>query len=93
MTAQETAERGKHTPGPWELVLENRTAPTIESKGRYIAQTITYGNPETIENWDIANARLIAECPTMYDYIYVQARRGDMQAQKMIDKIGAAEQG
>ena len=57
----------KHTPGPWKLVIENRTAPTIEAKGGYIACTITYGTPSNKNNWDIANARLIAAAPELLE--------------------------
>jgi len=57
--------KAKQTPGPWKMVLKNRLTPTIESKGRYIAKTITYGDVENKENWDIANARLIAAAPEL----------------------------
>ena len=96
MTTQQTAQ---HTKEPWTFNEEDFTirsrdfeslAGMWDCRGIIIAELDAPNwrrcRPDSIPEKK-ANARLIAECPAMYDYILIQARRGDMQAQKLIDKI------
>lgn len=52
---------------------------------RYIAAASGRDVPSWVEV--VANARLIAACPTMYDYIKTQAEKGDEDAAKIINSI------
>ena len=56
----------KHTPGSWE-VEETKTGLLIQTKDRYIAETVTYGTPTLKANWDYPNARLIAAAPDLLE--------------------------
>ena len=75
----------QHTPGPWEvrsLIGENLSVcdPSI-GPGLYpLAQSIE-GHTEREQ---LANARLIAAAPTMYEYIKRQADLGDLTAQSIL---------
>jgi hypothetical protein len=37
-----------------------------------------------------ANARLIAACPAMWDYIILKAAEGDMEALKIMESVNAS---
>ena len=79
MTNQTTGQR---TPGKWNVDVST-------DEFNFINYTINGAGNEQTKH---ANARLIAAAPTMYDYIYIQARRGDMQAQKIIDELTATKE-
>ena len=80
----------QHELGPWrdtgELSRDSSTCgsytTTIESEERFLA--VVYGKDKSS---CIANARLIAACPTMYDYINKKAGEGDAEAQSIIAAI------
>lgn len=79
-----------HTPGPWIILL----SPKWET--RYIQQENKTGSAAIIatipsssrsDDEQDANMRLIAASPTMYDYIYKQARSGDIEAQAILKTL------
>lgn len=73
-----------HTPGPWLksgcIVLSND-----EDRGmRFaIAERVLGRNYDDQE----ANARLIAACPTMYEYIAKKAAEGDANAAEILRNV------
>lgn len=56
----------EYTPGPWTY-KKNGAGYTIENEKRYVAYTATYGSVKVKENWDKANARLIATSPELLE--------------------------
>ena len=88
-----------HTPGPWKLDGSSITAQWEDGETVQVALLSTTRwagtNPKEREasnrmkRENEANARLIAACPTMYNYVSRQANEGDKWAQKIIGKINA----
>lgn len=79
-----------HTPGPW--VAYRTVAPrgwNIEAHdGTY---TVAVARDGSSSPQNVANARLIAASPRMYDYIAVKARAGDKEAQEIISGVDHAQ--
>ena len=87
-----------HTPGPWEA--HQRPGSPIEC-GHHVTTAdgltvcnVTYQLPtrvdgEVVEVARIANARLIAAAPTMYEYIASSASNGCAEARKIMEAINA----
>lgn len=81
----------KHTPGPWEIAAERPPETSAEWlwigpagwKTR-VARVVVYDGEQREQQ---ANARLIAACPTMYDYIAKRAADGDADAQAIVEAI------
>jgi hypothetical protein len=67
----------KHTPGPW--FIENDYEIKAEPN-----KTIATSFPLRTNNE--ANAKLIADCPTMFVYIAKKAAEGDKEAQEIIKR-------
>jgi len=78
-----TEQTGQHTPGAW---VAHGTNINAEGDGYQYLIASTNKSPVPTEE-AYTNARLIAAGPEMYDYILIQARRGDMQAQGIINQI------
>ena len=89
----------QHTPGPWRtggcgddgwrMIIGAQTRFLTAYKETYltdIAATSCSDNPEE----DLANARLIASAPTMFDYLTLLALRGDNEAHEIIKKIAGS---
>ncbi len=75
----------KCTPGPWKALDDGSCV--IDNRGLMICDMGFVGvGPESH-----ANARLIAESPTMYEYISDKAKRGDETAKQIISNIAEAE--
>ena len=79
-----------HTPGPWKQhAKDQKSVWSALTKKEICAvshdETGEYAPPEKEA---LANARLIAACPTMYEYIRLQAENGDEHAAKIITAIG-----
>ena len=74
---QDTA---RHTEGPWEA-LESRVQVSADLHiTNVVSANLTHAE-------DIANARLIAAAPTMYDYLTRLAEGGDNEAHEIIKGI------
>lgn len=72
----ETKEKVTHTPGPWKI-----EGYSIQGeKGEYIASV----SPDDGNCPALINARLIAACPKMYDFVELRAKEGDENAQKIL---------
>ena len=98
-----TEHTAQHTPGPWKADIRTGCSAIYPSNedhnclcgsnkwavmyqdGR--GEDSAPGGYPLLTEEQKANARLIAESPAMYDYILIQARRGDMQAQDIINQI------
>ena len=78
----------KHTEGPWTRKEIDEPGPQTEvwAHGKLLATIYGARHPE-----GIANARLIAAAPTMYDYIMSRADAGDVDALRILEAIAAAE--
>jgi hypothetical protein len=76
----------KHTPGPWKTERHSATIAIRDANDKIIGEI--YGSITRPEREWHANARLIAACPTMYDYIRRRAEEGDEDAVKIIAAIG-----
>lgn len=76
----------KHTPGPWGLRKTDSGAWAIFSAaGIWIATTLRRQFPSE----DMANARLIAASPTMYDFVKKCAAEGNRDATGILEAIHA----
>jgi len=71
----------KHTPGPW-VVLETANLIHVGLDGR-----LTFGSFSPSDKGR-ANARLIAACPTMADYVIKKAVEGDKDAETIARSFG-----
>lgn len=60
----------------------------LDAKVEAYMEQYTYGTVS--EELAMANARLIAAAPEMYDYIAAQAKRGDRKAKKIIFALSRA---
>ncbi len=88
-----------HTKGPWKLLRtplnHDNFRDSIGTDKRIIAWTLRHypGVPRTENSAEIdqANARLIAACPRMYDYIAKRAALCDNEAREILEVIGYAK--
>ena len=87
MTSTESSEMA-HTPGPWKITKcragKNGTALSIwrnngdeKNTGFKTIAMNVHHEPD---------ARLIAACPTMYEYIIKKANEGDAEAARIVAK-------
>lgn len=80
----------KHTPGPWHIktaVSGNHfvySEKSCQSDDKIAGISGVYPDSETA----MANARLIAACPIMADYVIKQALAGDKDAQVIAKSFG-----
>ena len=84
----------QHTPGPWSL---SASFDRVERRVQHgdnpplvwgIASGINSAHPDYLPRAEqIANARLIAAAPTMFDYLTLLASRGNDEAHEIIKKI------
>ena len=74
----------KPTPGPWKTSFLDDTR--IEDKNGFDV-AMALGEYSTESDCMEANARLIAACPTMLEYIHKMAASGEMQAIELLEKI------
>jgi len=72
-----------HTPGPWKYNLESPNRVTGPE-----AQTVaaTYGGMVGHEE-QLANARLIASVPTLFEFVSQRARDGDLEAAAILEAL------
>jgi hypothetical protein len=72
------------TPGPWRRSKNGFQVLTGDS-----FHTICRLEPLEIQRMDeqLANARLIAASPTMYEYVSKRAERGDEEARRILEEI------
>ncbi len=75
----------KHTggEGEWKWVIKGQNIVTANGEIGIAKVSNNIGQPRE------ANARLIAQCPPMYDYISQRADNGDTEAKKIISQINA----
>jgi hypothetical protein len=71
-----------HTPGPWHWT-KARTLQHLQNDVHSCFAGVSMPNKSEYE----ADARLIAACPTMYDYIAKKAEGGDAEAQSIIANL------
>lgn len=78
-----------HTPGPW-AVYDRKTiiSESSDSSGDIIAEIWETDDQDWDETVVAANARLIAACPLMFEYIQSRAKEGCANAAKIIANIG-----
>ncbi len=78
-----------HTPGPWIAEFNDDPIQVGSLEGRFIAMTLPEmpdGGIATGE--DYANARLIAACPLMAEYVILKAKEGDKHAEEIARSAG-----
>ncbi len=74
------------TPGPWKVAPYVDAIDVLDAKGLPVAHIadrpimVGYGDPP-------ANARLIAACPVMYEFIFRKSQEGDADATAIITSI------
>lgn len=93
----------KGTRGPWEVVenpdsggggtVISNAASIYSDDETYVADVYRgyVGSEIVTHDQQLANARLIAASPRMYDYIAVRARAGDKEAQEIISGVDHAQ--
>ena len=84
---RDNAMSTQHTSGPWEDTGNNEV---IKIQQAVTLQPIAFIKPGySISNHSAvnANARLIAACPSMYEYIARKAQEGDIEARGIIKSI------
>jgi hypothetical protein len=77
----------KHTPGPWRTGCGGESAyreTIIRADNLKLAQVWSHTVPL---DEAIANARLIAAAPTLFEYAKQQAEKGDENAARIIAEI------
>jgi len=73
--------RAKFTPGPWKIKWYDGSASIIAEDGHGRLARVFARWPYTQNQEEYAaNARLIAACPTMREYISRKAKEGDGEA-------------
>ena len=77
---------GAHTPGPW-TVFNTHLGVGV----RATSDVAHCGGFDTDRSRDeeVANARLIAAAPTMFDYIAARAAAGDPEATQIMENLKA----
>ena len=78
-----------HTPGPWEIEYNNSDDASGGEWWTVGPATVHFpyqSSPDLTEQ-ALANARLIARTPIMYEYIHNKAEQGDEGAQEIIATI------
>lgn len=83
-------EKAGHTPGPWHIDWNGGMAPIVlgvhlPGRTRHIAHIQFHAGSNDSEVY--GNARLIAGCPTLFEYVKMRAEKGDEDAQKIIANI------
>lgn len=84
-----TATKTAHTPGPWEtgcLLTRVEVTPPGWRMPMCIADCDAQHSPER-EQEKVANARLIAASPCLYDYVQLKAKEGCKHAKEIISTI------
>jgi len=74
----------KHAAGPWSIVRGDSVVNVKDSNGADVAATNSKAYWQRHDDTDLANARLIAACPTMYAYIAKKAQDGDADAARIL---------
>lgn len=82
------AETVKHTEGPWKPVKLNDGTYMIDAHGH-----VTVCHMNDLSDETEANARLIAACPTMFEYVQEKANGGDTDAQEILRNVQGSGQG
>ena len=75
-----------HTPGPWH-VDSTHVRHAINTENVHVAMANI--GPGLTQEEAIANARLIAAAPRMYEYIENRAKLGSLTARKLLEEINA----
>lgn len=85
-----------HTPGPWKTggcgndgwrLILGPTTRFFQAFGEAHTTGVAAVSVSDCEAEDLANARLIAAAPTMFDYLTLLASRGNDEAHEIIKKI------
>jgi len=85
-------ERKRSDGTPWRSLNLYGARPTPEETGRQVAEVCIDKGCDWWEPEARANARLIAACPTMCDYVNKKALSGDSEAMRIISEINANEE-
>ena len=93
----------KHTPGPWSVGEVSHKKQRVDIDSLHADQTVghqtwrglarAYGCEDMPAEGTaamLANARLIAAAPTMYEYIILSASKGCATAKKIMEAINAS---
>ena len=75
--------KSRHTPGPWHYNPHSPNRVTAPN-GQTVAAT--YGGALGDEE-QVANTRLVASTPAMYEYVSKKAEEGDQDAQAIVATI------
>jgi hypothetical protein len=88
-------EESKPSPGPWFYdscldrafgIIRDLGPKVAEENGVEIATEVIAEVCGASGGQDEADARLIAACPIMYDYIRRQAEKGDLEAAAIVER-------
>lgn len=79
---------GKHTPGPWKTRPSSTFNADIVEPVKDLGMICIISTRENQED-EKANARLIAACPVMYEFIQRLADEGNTEAESLIKQINA----
>ena len=91
-----SAQPHAHTPGPWKTggfgndgwrLILGPTTRFFHAFGEAHTTGVAAVSVSDCEAEDLANARLIAAAPTMFDYLTLLASRGNDEAHEIIKKI------
>ena len=91
-----SAQTHAHTPGPWKTggcgedgwrLILGPTTRFFQASGEAHTTGVAAVSVSDCEAEDLANARLIAAAPTMFDYLTLLASRGNDEAHEIIKKI------
>jgi hypothetical protein len=75
----------KHTPGPWLIDEEDNLIRATDDRGTLICNLGGNSKNPAV----MADARLIAAAPAMYEYIASSASNGCVEATKIMEAIHA----
>ena len=79
--------KARHTPGPWR---HNEQSPNRVTGPEGETVAATYSGMAGSAG-QLANTRLIASAPTMYEYIEKKASEGDQEAMNIVSNIEGAD--
>ena len=87
-----------HTPGPWEIDTDTRPVEVCTIHGMppqgadgqsWVYVRGALGDWGATEETNMANARLIAAAPIMYDFIVMLSENGNTKAAQILESIHA----
>lgn len=79
----------QHTPGEW--VVDEKTAHVNELKTGFHLLALQWPTTKRSEEETMANARLIAGSPSLYDFVLSRAEQGDAEALNLLISLNLCD--